>query len=619
MRPTKFTIVDVQDVNISGPGSAVRTFEIDEPEETIECDLLIVGGGTGGVSMALSALRLAQKLASADKTYKKPKIILTEETDWLGGQMTAQGVSALDENPLAETTGASLSYQKFRRAIRARYKSDFRLTETAQNEAWLNPGDCWVSWLSFEPKIAIQEIDNLLNPFVESGDLQIFLRERAVYVETNTESRKQDELITLQFADFVNLNSGKSTRIKASIVADATELGDLLPLSGVEYRSGAESFATTGEAHAPLAANPDNVQDFTYPFVIELMPEGNFVIEKPAHYDQFNEQGKFSLQNYPMFKARLKGSGDDLGIEKLPFWEYRRLIAAKFFDSAEKPNDLAMINWDSNDLRKQNIIDVDAHTQAERLALAKSLSLGFLYWLQTEAPRDEGGLGYPEFRLDVKTLDTDDGFSKYPYIRESRRIVGLHTIVEREIVVATNSGARAQHFSDSVGIGHYPVDIHGDQDVAGAAQSTRQFQIPLGALIPKDASNLLPACKNISTTHVTNGSYRLHPIEWSIGEAQGAVAIIALKENSTPNQIARNPETVRQIQISLIDSGVPVFWFNDVYTEHPNFADIQKCAIFGLLDIDASTLSFGVYREGRASQAAECWNKTLRNVQTVRD
>ncbi|MBC7999538.1 MAG: FAD-dependent oxidoreductase [Leptolyngbya sp.] len=593
MRPTKFTIVDVQDVNIAHPLDAVRTFAVEVPENNLECDILIVGGGTGGVSTALSALTLANKLKAEDKSYVKPKIILTEETDWLGGQMTAQGVSALDENPLAETTGSSLSYQKFRRAIRARYKTDYKLTESANQEPWLNPGDCWVSWLAFEPKIAVEEIDRLLKPFVDSDQLQILLREKAVYVET----KKDDGLTSLEFVDFINLSSGKSSRIKAKIVIDATELGDLLPLSGVEYRSGAESFATTGEAHAPMEANPGNVQDLTYPFVIELMPEGNFVIEKPAHYDEFNEQGKFSLQNYPMFKARLKGTGEELGIEKLPFWEYRRLIAAKLFDKEEKPNDLAMINWDSNDLRKQNIIDVDAQTQAERLALAKALSLGFLYWLQTEAPRDEGGKGYPEFRLDLKTLDTDDGFSKYPYIRESRRIVGLHTIVEREIVVATNSGARAQNFPDSVGIGHYPVDIHGDQDVEGAAQSTRHFQIPLGALIPRDATNLLPACKNISTTHVTNGSYRLHPIEWSIGEAQGAVAVTALKRNVTALKLAQRSDLIKEIQMRLIDSGVPVFWFDNIYTEHPNFGDIQRRAIFGLLDIDPNSLTLSTAEE----------------------
>lgn len=586
------SIVDPLKVNIENPHSAAISFDVTAARETIECDVLVVGGGMGGVSAALSALRAADELDFSSS--RKPLVVLTEETDWLGGQMTSQGVSALDENHLVEICGASRSYQQFRKNIRERYKSDFKLVPHAQDEPWLNPGDCWVSWLAFEPKFALDEISNLLTPYEKKQQLSVRLRFKPISARTesvqNPSSVSQKKITSVAFVDF---ETKKIIKIKAKIVIDATELGDLLPMAGLAYRSGAESRSDTGEAHAPVDARPDNVQDFTYPFVIELKPGENHVIEKPAHFDDFNSQGKFSLEDYPMFTTRLKGEGDEMRIEKLPFWEYRRLISARLFESKDYPNDLSMINWNSNDLRMQNIIDVDAKTQAERMALAKALSLGFLYWLQTEAPRDEGGVGYPEFKLRTDILGTQDGLSKYPYIRESRRIIGLHTVVEDEIVVATNYGARAHHFTDSVGIGHYPVDIHGEQDVPGAAQRTKHFQIPLGALIPRDAANLLPACKNIGTTHVTNGSYRLHPIEWSIGEAQGTLAVLSLKERLDPVNLAASKELVQELQHRLIDRGVPLYWFNDVPTEHPQFAAIQKSAMAGLLNIDSETLAFG--------------------------
>ena len=44
------------------------------------CDVAIIGGGLGGCAAALSATALGMK------------VILTEETDWLGGQLTAQAV-----------------------------------------------------------------------------------------------------------------------------------------------------------------------------------------------------------------------------------------------------------------------------------------------------------------------------------------------------------------------------------------------------------------------------------------------------------------------------------------------------------------------------------------------
>lgn len=587
-----FSIVDPLKVNIETPRSAVISIEVDETQiEHIECDILIVGGGMGGVSAALSALRAADELSFSPE--KKPLVILTEETDWLGGQMTSQGVSALDENHLVEISGAARSYQHFRNEIRARYKRDFKLVDWAAAEPWLNPGDCWVSWLAFEPKFAVDEIEKLLSPYEKRQQLSIKLRTKPIFAkveENETSSAISKKTVTsIGLYDFERKTC---TEIKAKIVIDATELGDLLPMTGMKYRTGAESKDETGEAHAPEKARPENVQDFTYPFVIEHRPGTKNVIAKPPHYDEFNASGKFSLEGYPMFACKFKGEGDEMRIEKLPFWEYRRLISSKLFESDDYPFDVAMINWNSNDLRMQNIIDVDAITQAERLALGKALSLGFLYWLQTEAPRDDGGFGYPEFYLRTDVLGTEDGLSKYPYIRESRRIVGQHTIVEEEIVVATNPGARAHLFSDSVGIGRYPVDIHGEQDVPGAAQHTKPFQIPLGALIPQDATNLLPACKNISTTHVTNGSYRLHPIEWSIGEAQGAVAVLCLNNSLAPANLAYSKQLGVQLQQYLIDQGVPLFWFNDVPTNHPDFAAIQRLAMFGAKGIDNEVLAF---------------------------
>ena len=89
----------------------------------------------------------------------------------------------------------------------------------------------------------------------------------------------------------------------------------------------------------------------------------------------------------------------------------------------------------------------------------------------------------------------------------------------------TREEVTAERFADSVGIGSYRIDLHpttgGDNYID---VSSLPFQIPLGALIPQRVENLLPACKNLGVTHITNGCYRLHPVEWNIGEAAGALA-----------------------------------------------------------------------------------------------
>lgn len=567
-----FEVLDVQAVTIESPHAAVKTFKYERPEKTVECDILIAGGGIGGTAAAI-------KLSQA---HPQLKVCLTEETDWLGGQMTAQGVCALDENYLIETCGACRSYQSFRSDIRSIYKR-FRLSETGSAQQYLNPGTSWVTYLAFEPKFALQVIDARLNDAISSGALQIFKRTKIVAVDAKS-SKSSVEVHA------VNLDDGKFTAFKTKLCLDATELGDLLPLADIPYRLGSDNRSDTGEAHAPEKGDKENVQDIVYPFVIDFRPGTTNTIDKPKEFDRFNEAKKFSFDGYKMFEnAFLAEEGNR---EVLPFWTYRRLIARENFDDPLYPFDIAMINWDSNDLRGYNIVDQAPSVEAERLALAKSCSIGFLYWLQTMAPRDDGGQGYPELFLRTDVLGSTDGLSKYPYIRESRRVVAKKTIIENDVVAKANSGARAKDCADSLGIGLYPVDIHGKQEIPGAGQATKPFQIPMSSLVPEIGGRIIPACKNIGVTHITNGAYRLHPVEWAIGEAQAAVAAYCVKHNLTPEHILEHDKHVLAVQLDLLNGGAPLIWFDDVPTDHPAFKAVQFCVLNGLLEKSSQSLHF---------------------------
>jgi hypothetical protein len=180
------------------------------------------------------------------------------------------------------------------------------------------------------------------------------------------------------------------------------------------------------------------------------------------------------------------------------------------------------------------------------------VSLGFLYWLQQEAP---------ELKLRPDVMGSEDGLSKHPYIREARRIKALKTIVEQEVSSNHQKGPLAAPFVDSVGIGWYPIDIHrsGPDDV-GASARTKPFQIPLGVLIPRRTANLIAGAKNIGTTHITNGCYRLHPVEWNVGEAAGALAAFALQHGVPPRAVRETPELLQRFQGTLREQGVPLAW-----------------------------------------------------------
>jgi hypothetical protein len=153
---------------------------------------------------------------------------------------------------------------------------------------------------------------------------------------------------------------------------------------------------------------------------------------------------------------------------------------------------------------------------------------------------------------------------------------------EQDVAASCQPGARAAFFDDSVGVGWYPIDIHnaGADDV-GVSTRTRPFQIPMGALIPARARNLLAGAKNIGTTHITNGCYRLHPVEWNVGEAAGVLASVAVETGRDPADLHADVPSRREVQRRLIAAGVPLAWFVDVGVDHPAFAGLQAAAARG--------------------------------------
>jgi hypothetical protein len=185
--------------------------------------------------------------------------------------------------------------------------------------------------------------------------------------------------------------------------------------------------------------------------------------------------------------------------------------------------------------------------------------------MQTEAPRLDGGQGYRGLRLRHDVVETSDGLAQQVYIRESRRIRAELTVLEQHVgVEAREPRQGAEVFPDSVGIGSYRIDLHPTTRQRTYVDiSSWPFQIPLGCLIPIRMENLLPACKNIGVTHITNGCYRLHPVEWNVGEVAGALAAYCLSHNLTPRQVRNTPGHLADFQRVLSRVlGIELAWPN---------------------------------------------------------
>ena len=566
---TADTLLDVMRVPATGdPLGAVVAVDHMTPVREVECDVLVVGGGLGGVAAAWAASR-------HDRT-----VCLLEETDWLGGQMTSQGVSALDEHEHIEQFGGTRTYYKLRETIRDHYRG---LVPQAERREPLNPGTSWVSRLAFEPAVAHRALLRLLAPEIDAGRLRVFLRTKAS--ETVVEG---DRVVSLKA---VNLDDGGAIRFRFEYVLDATELGELLPLTGTEYSVGAESIDETGEPHAqPEERKAHCVQSCTYTFVMERRPTGeDNTIARPDRYAHYREKQPYAL------RIHVHGGeiyGDESGwLEynlfeetpgtKGPLWRYRRLVEARQFQG-RYDNDVTMFNWPGTDYRDLPLVDQTPEDMARALQDAKRVSLGFAYWLQSEAADAQGRAGSPNILMRPDVLGSSDGLSKYPYIREGRRIKAVSTIVEQHVAVAYQPGPRAAHFDDSAGIGWYPIDIHqaGEGEI-GTSTRTKPFQIPLGSLIPVRTQNLIAANKNIGTTHITNGCYRLHPVEWNIGEAAGLLAAFAIARRQPPIAVHASPDLLRAFQREAVSDGVPICWLLDVPVWSPDFAAVQRLVMAG--------------------------------------
>lgn len=516
--------------------------------QQLHADIAVIGGGLGGFAAALAAARTGKK------------VMLTEETDWIGGQITSQGVPP-DEHRWIESAGCTASYRQFRNGVREYYRNHFPLTEQAKSEPLLNPGNALVSRISHEPKTALAVLQAMAAPYVHSGRLTILLQHKPVSAETKGDSVRS---VTL-----VDELSGEHVTVVAPYVLDATECGDLLPLTGTEYVTGAESQAQTGEPHALEGApNPMDMQGFTYCFALDYLEGEDHTIEKPRDYAFWRDYRPdfwpanmldwvgphpitHAARQYVLFPQ------DDL----FPLFNYRRIADKSHFVPGTYESDITIVNWPQNDYFIGPIIDVSEAEKQRHLEAAKQLSLSWLYWMQTEAPRPDGGTGYPGLRLRNDVLGTKDGLAKYPYIRESRRIKAEFTVIEQHITAPFHSDGRAEQFPDSVGIGYYSIDLHpstGNRHYIHFAPLP--FQIPLGSLIPVRMNNLLPANKNIGTTHITNGCYRLHPVEWNIGESAGLLASFCIDNDVQPRAVRENAALLEQFQQLLVQQGIELAW-----------------------------------------------------------
>jgi len=608
-------------------------------DNTVECELLIVGGGLAGTATAYEALL-------AGKT-----VCMTELTDWVGGQLTSQGTSALDEKP---TQTEKLFYPRGYLELKQRIENFYGVR---------NPGKCWVSRSScFLPKdghgLLMAQLKNAerkgkgkLNWFPNTviKELQIQpvgqgeqitaaiaiqhqpapgapalnVRPLSQTIEDSYRYEDSDQFTkTLIQFEPPAASSGKNAQW---LVVEATETGELIALADVPYRVGIDPRTFRDPSSSSVEGFAYCTQGFTYTFAMEATATPQPQTE-PQFYARFTPYYSFDRDIFnfdALFTYRRIWSPEGLGIFDPASEKIRK---NRFGVSPAQPGEISMQNWlPGNDYTpgtaKDNLIYTRNQLQqtgqlqpgqwqgglrVESLKNAEAIALGFYHWLvagTTDAKLGEGKKTPNPNNILLTGLDspmgTEHGLSKFPYMREGRRIIGrpdftypegfeinetdisrqtfkddfyrqnlspreyrrLHADLTGIEGLDVLSGAlspdevqrrqRATMYPDSVGIGHYNIDFHpcyleypvekpGNIERPGERQAhapSYPFQIPLRAMIPQRIDNLLVVGKSIATSHIAAAAYRVHSFEWSSGAAAGVTAAEALKNDYLPYEL----------------------------------------------------------------------------------
>ncbi len=518
-------------------------------------DVLIAGAGTGGWGAAVQAARMGCSVA------------LIEETDWIGGQMNAAGVTSMDEGTIIRQQGiyhefyarAVDAYQKLGKSVATCYFSDH---------------SCAV-----EPRIGQKILYDFIRETNQKGPghIQVSLRSRVVKVLRDG-NRVQGAEVELARPDGAVTN-----HVECAILVDATEYGDVLPLAGVRYRLG----KCVSDSLDPKA----RMQDNTWTAVLKEYPQGIpmelQMLAPPPGYAEVRQRKHFErIQIINDSKHKL--GFNDIYAQKAPWlaisW-YRGMPDSSRKDGPPYPVPTRThLNISQNDI---GITVVDVVDPAKRWAKEiemRLVTLQLLYYLQHElklpwSVASDEGYDSPYNRDQIARIVSEKPslkpyerilqlFPPIAYVRESRRMIGVHTVVGAEI----NRTEAPKFFADAISVNDYGEDLHGakspndmEQNLEAAPSPAREklpwskrggpFQLPFAAFIPETVDGFLAAEKNISQSRLVNGATRLQPSTMVNGQAVGAIAALAIKNKIQPRAV--DPIRVQNV---MLDAGVQLVY-----------------------------------------------------------
>ncbi len=484
-------------------------------EPIMRTDVLVVGGSTGGTAAGIQSAR------SGAKT------IIIEQTLWLGGMLTAAGVSCTDGN-FELRSGI---WEEFRQALYTHYQTK-------------NLFAGWVSETCFEPHVG----DSIFKAWAaKEKNLQVqygWYFDKAI--------REGNNVIG---ATFINTKGEKLT-VYAKVTVDGTDLGDVFANAGAGYDLGTEDSTQSGEKIAP--GKSPVIQDLTWAATLQDYGKGaDKTIAAPPGYDPTKYYCSTS-------DAPCKEKPYAANTQKV--LDYGKLRVTKGMP------DKYMLNWPAhgNDYYL-DVVEMKPIDREKEYGKAKNFTLGFIHFLQTELKQKHIGLA---------TDEMDGGMAYIPYNREGRRVKG----VVRFNIDHIKSPYNYSLYRTGIAVGDYPVDHHHAQYPGKVPNipfpAVPSFSVPLGALIPKGVEGLVVCEKGISVSNIANGTTRLQPVVLLTGQAAG---LYAAKTAALYQNLSQGRPGVREVQKALLEIKCYLMPFVDVKITDPCWEKVQWAGLRGTI------------------------------------
>ncbi len=492
------------------------------PDERTQ--VVVVGGGLSGCAAATAAAR------------RGVRTVLVEPLHLLGGQMSARGVGAGDTYASGwETTSQGLWKEVMDRVRRIHdTEMDGKATDT---NGYQSP--------TFAANAIV--VDRALTEMLFEAGVEVF-RNCPVTAATATDRG-------------ATVTAGGT--LACDVVVDATEDGSVLALTGVTHRMG-NAVVAGGVPSRPY--DQINIQDITWPAVVRRYDDGvpprlRWTGPALSSYPQYREGVARRFPQKPWDEP-----GDTNG-----FAGFRGLpdIGAPGTYSAAQTDLITRTSLNyTNDLAVKAAYHTDEayRFRMDRIAIDRTLAI--IYYLQVElglpwaVAEDEGFAEGPPSPARDELLRSYPAWARHlalaPYIRESRRLVGVTTMTYGSVGRTATTMARWQ--ASTVAVGHYPFDMHGSvepDDFEAELGETEfppvhpgAFPIPFEALVPPTPVRLIAAEKNLSASRTVCGGVRVHPSVTAVGQAAGIIAAGVVKLATAPRDVP-----VTAVQYALLEEG----------------------------------------------------------------